>query len=251
MENGGVMAAKNAAKDVSRNEDWNSEALAAANVGLWVIDIDRNSGHISMLANPVTLRLLGASEEMTPAECFNFWVDRVDARSRPHLWAIHDEFVADTAMHEVRYQYNHPTWGLVPVRCGGRRISADHDDVVRIVGYHQDMTELHEAHQSLREGLVRLSLACRLGWLGVFEIARLGDAGLDITGNDVFYEQFGINTASNASDRLERMGSRIVSEDQPKWRKLCDPAGWAAGGQEHLDLRVAHPRKGLRWYALA
>lgn len=251
MENGGVMAAKNAAKDVSRNEDWNSEALAAANVGLWVIDIDRNSGHISMLANPVTLRLLGASEEMTPAECFNFWVDRVDARSRPHLWAIHDEFVADTAMHEVRYQYNHPTWGLVPVRCGGRRISADHDDVVRIVGYHQDMTELHEAHQSLREGLVRLSLACRLGWLGVFEIARLENSGLDITGNDVFYEQFGINTASNASDRLERMGSRIVSEDQPKWRKLCDPAGWTAGGQEHLDLRVAHPRKGLRWYALA
>ena len=245
------MAAKSAAKDASRNEDWNSEALAAANVGLWVIDIDRNTGHISMLANPVTLRLLGASEEMTPAECFNFWVDRVDARSRPHLWAIHDEFIADTAMHEVRYQYNHPTWGLVPVRCGGRRISADHDDVVRVVGYHQDMTELHEAHQSLREGLVRLSLACRLGWLGVFEIARLENSGLDITGNDVFYEQFGINMASNTADRLEIMGSRIVSEDQPKWRKLCDPAGWTAGGQEHLDLRVANPRKGLRWYALA
>lgn len=251
MENGGIMTVKSAAKDASRNEDWNSEALAAANVGLWVIDIDRNTGHISMLANPVTLRLLGASEEMTPAECFNFWVDRVDARSRPHLWAIHDEFIADAAMHEVRYQYNHPTWGLVPVRCGGRRISADNDDVVRIVGYHQDMTELHEAHQSLREGLVRLSLACRLGWLGVFEMARLENSGLDITGNDVFYEQFGINTASNAADRLELMGSRIVSEDQPKWRKLCDPAGWMAGGQEHLDLRVAHPRKGLRWYALA
>lgn len=251
MENGGIMAAKNAAKDASRNEDWNSEALAAANVGLWVIDIDRNSGHISMLANPVTLRLLGASEEMTPAQCFNFWVDRVDARSRPHLWAIHDEFIADTAMHEVRYQYNHPSWGLVPVRCGGRRISADHDDVVRIVGYHQDMTELHEAHQSLREGLVRLSLACRLGWLGVFEIARLENSGLDITGNDVFYEQFGINTASNAADRLKLIGSRVVSEDQLRWRKLCDPSGWTAGGQEHLDLRVAHPRKGLRWYALA
>ena len=113
------------------------------------------------------------------------------------------------------------------------------------------MTELHEAHQSLREGLVRLSLACRLGWLGVFEIARLENSGLDITGNDVFYEQFGINTASNTADRLEIMGSRIVSEDQPKWRKLCNPAGWTAGGQEHLDLRVAHPRKGLRWYALA
>ena len=111
MENGGVMAAKSAAKDASRNEDWNSEALAAANVGLWVIDIDRNTGHISMLANPVTLRLLGASEEMTPAECFNFWVDRVDARSRPHLWAIHDEFIADTAMHEVRYSTTIPRGG--------------------------------------------------------------------------------------------------------------------------------------------
>ena len=47
------------------------------------------------------------------------------------------------------------------------------------------------------------------------------------------------------------MDSRIVNEDRPKWRKLCNPALWEAGGQKHLDLRVAHPRKGLRWYALA
>ncbi|WP_374279663.1 ATP-binding protein [Desulfovibrio sp.] len=236
---------------MSRNEDWNREALAAANVGLWVIEIDRNTGHVRMIANPVTLRLLGASEEITPEDCFNLWVDRIDARSRQHLWAIHDEFIADTAMHEVRYLYNHPTWGLVPVRCGGRRISADEDSVVRIVGYHQDMTELHEAHQSLREGLVRLSLACRLGWLGGFEMARLESGELDLTGNDVFYEQFGINASASMAERLERMGSRIVAEDRPKWRKLCSPGLWTAGGQEHLELRVAHPRKGLRWYALA
>ena len=245
------MTASGAEKDVSRNEDWSSEALAAANVGLWVIEIDRNTGYMSMLANPVTMRLLGASQEMTPAESFNFWVDRVDARSKQHLWAIHDEFLADKAMHEVRYLYNHPQWGLVPVRCGGRRISDEQDDVVRIVGYHQDMTELHEAHQSLREGLVRLSLACRLGWLGVFEIARLENGELDLSGNDVFYEQFGINPAASMAERLERMEARIVAEDRPKWHKLCLPAMWTPGGQEHLELRVAHPRKGLRWYALA
>jgi len=245
------MTAHGAGKDVSRNEDWNREALAAANVGLWVIEIDRNTGYVRMIANPVTLRLLGASEDFTPEDCFNLWVDRIDARSRQHLWAIHDEFIADTAMHEVRYLYNHPTWGLVPVRCGGRRTSGDDDDVVRIVGYHQDMTELHETHQSLREGLVRLSLACRLGWLGVFEISRLETGELDLTGNDVFCEQFGINASSSMAERLERMGSRVVAEDKPKWDKLCSPGLWPSGGQEHLELRVAHPRKGLRWYALA
>lgn len=245
------MTAYGAGKDVSRNDDWNREALAAANVGLWVIEIDRNTGHVRMIANPVTLRLLGASEEMTPDDCFNFWVDRIDARSRPHLWALHDDFTADTAMHEVRYLYNHPSWGLVPVRCGGRRISGDDDDVVRIVGYHQDMTELHETHQSLREGLVRLSLACRLGWLGVFEMARLESGELDLNGNDVFYEQFGITASASMAERLERMGSRVVAEDKAKWQKLCSPELWASGGQEHLELRVAHPRKGLRWYALA
>ena len=245
------MSAHGAGKDVSRNDDWNREALAAANVGLWVIEIDRNTGHVRMIANPVTLRLLGANEDTTPEDCFNLWVDRVDARSRQHLWAIHDEFIADTAMHEVRYLYNHPSWGLVPVRCGGRRISGDEDIVVRIVGYHQDMTELHEAHQSLREGLVRLSLACRLGWLGVFEMARLESGEIDLTGNDVFYEQFGINTSASMAERLERMGSRIVAEDKDKWRKLCSPGLWPTGGQEHMELRVAHPRKGLRWYALA
>ena len=245
------MTAHGAGKDVSRNDDWNREALAAANVGLWVIEIDRNTGHVRMIANPVTLRLLGAREDITPEDCFNLWVDRIDARSRPHMWALHDDFIADTAMHEARYLYNHSAWGLVPVRCGGQRISGDEDTLVRIVGYHQDMTELHEAHQSLREGLVRLSLACRLGWLGVFEIAQLESGELDLTGNDVFYEQFGINASASMAERLERMGSRTVAEDKAKWRKLCSPDLWPTGGQEHLELRVAHPRKGLRWYALA
>ena len=245
------MTADGAGKDVSRNDDWSSEALAAANVGLWVIEIDRNTGYVRMIANPVTLRLLGASEDITPEDCFNLWVDRIDARSRQHMWALHDDFIADTAMHEARYLYNHSSWGLVPVRCGGRRISGDEDTLVRIVGYHQDMTELHEAHQSLREGLVRLSLACRLGWLGVFEFARLESGELDLTGNDVFYEQFGINASASMAERLERMGSRVVAEDRPKWRKLCSPDLWSSSGQEHLELRVAHPRKGLRWYALA
>ena len=56
-----------------------------------ILVVDDDDAHRGM-------RLLGASQEMTPAESFNFWVDRVDARSKQHLWAIHDEFLADKAM---------------------------------------------------------------------------------------------------------------------------------------------------------
>ena len=44
QESGVAMTVKSTVNDVNRNEDWSQEALAAANVGLWVVEYDRTTG---------------------------------------------------------------------------------------------------------------------------------------------------------------------------------------------------------------
>lgn len=169
--------AENGGQEWQEDSAWMREALTAANVGLWIIELDTRTGVLRLRADGVTCRLLGADAGMTPEACARFWLERVDSRYRASVEATLTDLRRDSRMHEVRYPYNHPRWGVVHVRCGGRRVSADDDPLVRVTGYHQDMSELHSAHQALRESLLRLSLACRLGWLGVFEMQQRPRAG--------------------------------------------------------------------------
>lgn len=236
--------------DKSQEIAWMQEALTTANVGLWVIILDTRSGQGAMLANEAMLRLLGARSDISPEDCFTFWRSRVDKKYDADVDDAVKQLLADTQMHEVRYPYHHPHWGTIHVRCGGRRISADNASVVRITGYHQDLSEIHAVHQALRENLSRLSLACRLGGLGVFEL-RYSEGSLEFPGNEVFFEQFDLPAGLSDEERLEAMKMCILPEDRPLWEELCRPERWVPGRQEHMELRVKHSRRGLCWFKLA
>ncbi|MFT4300393.1 MAG: ATP-binding protein [Desulfovibrio sp.] len=229
---------------------WGQEAMAAASVGLWVLERDVASGQMRLLTNAVTRRLLGVPDDISPEDCAEFWRSHVDSRDINRIWETLEGFKKHTEMREMRYSYNHPQLGSIRVRCGGRRVSHKGAKVLRLAGYHQDINELHAAHQALRESLSRLSLACRLGWLGVFELGR-HKGKLEFTCNEVFYEQFGLREGAGAEERLEVMEKRILPEDRQRWRNLCRAEGWTVGFQEHVELRVNHPWRGLCWFALA
>ncbi len=237
-------------RNLLKEQSWMQEAMDAANTGLWVIMIDTRNGCCSMLASAPMLRLLGLEEHPAPEECFAFWRGRVDKKCDDDVNDVVDRFLADTQMHEVRYPYHHPKWGVIFVRCGGRRISADDDPLVRITGYHQDISEIQAMHQSLRESLARLSLACRLGRLGVFEL-RHGEGELELTGNDIFFGQLGLPEGLGDEERVDAVEARLVPEDREAWRALRHPADWVVGRHEHTEVRVLHPRLGQRWLKLA
>lgn len=229
---------------------WGQEALEAASVGLWVLEHDMDSGQLRLLTNAITRHLLGVPDDISPEECAAFWGSRVDKRDIATIRKKLEDFKEHADMCEMRYGYNHPEWGPIHVRCGGRRVSADGERILRVAGFHQDISELHAAHQALRESLSRLSLACRLGWLGVFELGRRMDR-LEFTCNEVFYEQFGLREGANAEERLEAVEKCILPEDRRRWRNLCRSEGWTVGFQEHVELRVNHPWRGLCWFAVA
>ena len=237
-------------RNLLKEQSWMQEAMDAANTGLWVIMIDTRNGCCSMLASAPMLRLLGLEEHPAPEECFAFWRGRVDKKCDDDVNDVVDRFLADTQMHEVRYPYHHPKWGVIFVRCGGRRISADDDPLVRITGYHQDVSEIQAMHQSLRESLARLSLACRLGRLGVFEL-RHGEGELELTGNDIFFGQLGLPEGLGDEERVDAVEARLVPEDREAWRALRHPADWVVGRHEHTEVRVLHPRLGQRGLKLA
>ena len=229
---------------------WGQEALTAASVGLWVLEHDTGRGLTRLLTNAITRRLLGVPDDITPEECATFWRSRVDSRDMDSIWKKLEDFKNHDDMCEMRYGYNHPQRGPIHVRSGGRRVSDDGQQVLRIAGFHQDISELHAAHQALRESLSRLSLACRLGWLGVFELGRR-KGKLEFTCNEVFYEQFGLREGANAEERLAAVEKCILPEDRRRWRNLCRSEGWTVGFQEHVELRVNHPWRGLCWFAVA
>lgn len=239
-----------ASQDMLKESPWMGEAMDAANTGLWVIILDTRNNTGSMLANAPMLRLLGMEKHPSPEECFAFWRSRVDKKYDADVNEVVAQFLADAQMHEVRYPYHHPHWGTIFVRCGGRRVSAVGDPLVRITGYHQDVSELHAMHQSLRESLSRLSLACRLGQLGVFEL-RFSEGDLELTGNEIFSEQFDLPQDISADERAAAVEARLLPEDRPLWQTMLRRELWRPGRQEHFEVRVRHPRRGLCWLKLA
>lgn len=190
-------------------------------------------------------------EHPSPEECFTFWRSRVDKKYDDDVNEVVAQFLADAQMHEVRYPYHHPHWGSIFVRCGGRRVSADGDPVVRITGYHQDVTEVHAVHQSLRESLSRLSLACRLGQLGVFEL-RFSEGDLELTANEIFAgpvrpaaRPFGRRARGAVEARLLPGRSAVVA------RPCCGGIHGVPADRNILKCACAHPRRGLCWLKLA
>lgn len=225
---------------------WVSRAADAASVGLWSLEMDERTGRMGLYVTPVAQRMVGIEGELSAREYLKAWVGHVDAQHLLPLRKLFQGFRSDTDVHEACYPYNHPRWGKKIFRLGGRRLSGNGDAVLCITGYLQSMVGACEPRHLHDEGRTLLSLACRLGRLGVFSLEADGD-GCRLTGNAAFYEQMGMSGKGGGVERLRVVESRFLRDDVPRWRGLCDPAQWIPGRRDPLELRISHPRKGLCW----
>ena len=140
---------------------WMSEALRAGSTGLWKILIDpHNPDAPKMFANDTMLILLGLDSHPAPEKCYMHWFSRIDPGSVPKVLTIVERFISQGVHGEVQYPWNHPKRGMIFIRCGGRRVPTD-DGLIHLMGYHQDVTELQFARQSLMKSLSELEEASR------------------------------------------------------------------------------------------
>ncbi|MFQ9865639.1 MAG: hypothetical protein ACLRWP_00015 [Bilophila wadsworthia] len=91
------------------------------------------------------------------------------------------------------------------MRCGGKLLPGrSKNGLLRLKGYHQDVSELESMRERLRENLSRFETACRIGRIGVFECTRGSRILFPPT---TFFEQFGIPPTWCVFPRSEDYGA--------------------------------------------
>lgn len=141
------------------NASWMVDALNLSNTGLWSIFLDKETKVGEMLGNDTMHRLLGLKFRIDAAECYNHWFCRIDPEFVPEVLKTVEKMIATGRQSEVEYPWQHPELGTIRVRCCGKLSpSPEGDNRYYLRGYHQDISELHEARQSLRTSSERAQL---------------------------------------------------------------------------------------------
>lgn len=228
---------------------WINNALNAGNTGLWEISLNPATGQGCMYANNTMLKLLGLETHPTPEECYTWWFSRIDENyvestttSVMHAFAAHEKV-------EVEYPWAHPHWGTIFVRCGGTPTASD-DGLLHIMGYHQDISDLQKARQSLRDSLADLKMACRIGNIGVFQVLPCTHDSFTLVANGYFATHFDVNTAQPAHQVWDTIGQRLDPETRQKWQALPCWQHWREQQRVELELQYQHPIKGNCWISL-
>ena len=120
-----------------------TDILRQTNVGLWVIRINPKNGHCEMHADETMERIMGVDKKYTPADCYNFWHNRVH---KDYVEYVQKNVRVMTELKKVvqlQYPWNHPEYGEVIVRCSGKRV-ADSDGMIMLEGYHRILSNIEE-----------------------------------------------------------------------------------------------------------
>lgn len=133
----------------SKDPGWIEEVLQASNTGIWTIVVDQNTGRNYMYADDSMLSLLGLPQQLDAEECYRHWSGRIDEKYRNYVNKCVEQMMYTGKFIEVQYQWNHPQWGRVFVRCGGLAEKQE-EGRIRLRGYHQNVNELELLKQEKR-----------------------------------------------------------------------------------------------------
>ena len=233
--------------DMFNSPEWMSEALRIGNTGLWAIEIDEENGKHRMTANETMLLLLGLETHPSPEDCFRHWYGRVDEAYRAAVDECVGKMLSTGQRYEVQYPWLHPVCGRIFVRCGGKLLPGrSKNGLLRLKGYHQDVSELESMRERLRENLSRFETACRIGRIGVFECTR--GSRILFSANDIFFEQFGIPADMVCFSAFRGLWSRIAPGCRKRVLEALRRSSWKPGLCERFEIELLDPEKGSRWF---
>lgn len=234
---------------------WISNALNAGNTGLWEITLNPATGQGCMYANKGMLKLLGLETHPTPEECYTWWFSRVDENYK--------EYITNSVMHafatlekiEVEYPWAHPHWGTIFVRCGGTPTTSTSptssgDGLMHIMGYHQNISDLQKARQSLKDSLADLKMACRIGKVGVFQVLPGVQGVFSLVANSFFALHFDVDRTQPAQKIWSTIAQRLDPEMRAQWQSIPQWQHWQEHKRVELELQYQHPNKDNCWISL-
>ena len=122
--------------------DWLKEVLQTGRIGMWIVEVDNETGEFRMYPDEQMHVLLGTEHmELTPKEQFAFFQERIEPGYEKAVQDYTDRMLKTGELAEVEYYWNHPQMGKIFVRCSGKVYERE-GQIYRIRGYHQDITEL-------------------------------------------------------------------------------------------------------------
>ena len=111
--------------------------LQDSEIGLWCIEMDERNAP-RLYADTTFHEMQGMAPSLSPEECYQFWYERIAASDVERVSEAVRKIMGNSHA-EVSYSWNHPTRGMIHVRCSGRLDTACRTGV-RIQGIHQDVS---------------------------------------------------------------------------------------------------------------
>ena len=117
------------------------DILGNIGVGLWVIRIDAKGDRREMLADDTMHQIMGASETLTPEECYQYWYGRINDGYFDYVNQSLTSMICSYRVVQLEYTWKHPAFGEVVVRCTGMR-SEDENGMICLKGYHRIISNI-------------------------------------------------------------------------------------------------------------
>ena len=110
----------------------------SGNSGFWKYEYEEGKPP-RLYTDEISDALLGTADAITPEACYDF----VAVHIHPQEKQCFLDYLEELKTHEadIIYRYMHPENGLIYVRCTGHKIASP-DATIRIVGYHQEATNV-------------------------------------------------------------------------------------------------------------
>lgn len=131
--------------------------ISNAGYGIWHIVI-KDGVKPRMQVNEKMAELLGIEPKfMTEEEIYASWYDCITSEAIPSVQASVQEMM-DGKFSENTYKWEHPSKGIIYVRCGGTCIQLPDGSCI-LRGYHTDVTDIVRAEQEHKEKLEKAKCA--------------------------------------------------------------------------------------------
>lgn len=121
-------------------------ALSISGTGMWKLESE-DGKPIRFYGDEIMNDLLGVSEDISPEERYNVFMSRINKEDFPLFMTYYENLRKEKS--EIIYRYDHPEYGTIYVRCGGKR-----DDTVTdkrcYRGFHQNINSTVRVEEEKR-----------------------------------------------------------------------------------------------------
>ncbi len=211
------------------------ETLRNSNAGFWRILFNKETGETKLFLNENMARNIGLTENLSPQERFRYWYDRIPAEEVEYMEkAFADLLEHPKTQYEMEYLWEHPTFGVIPVRAMGHSFIINNATFSGIEGHLTLLHNVERFESSLRQSNMNMET--------MYTTTPVGIAILDwnlklIDCNPKMLQLFGIERKELLSHNFFNFSPEI----QPCGTKSCKKA------RENLEHTYKKGKHSFEW----